>query len=48
MMSHVLPQEKIEELRQLCREHYGIELTLDEVAELGTYLVQLIRAVHGI
>jgi hypothetical protein len=47
-MSHVLPQEKIEELRQLCREHYGIELALDEAAELATYLVRLIGVVHGI
>jgi hypothetical protein len=47
-MAHELPSEKIEELRELCRQHRGIELTLEEATELGAYLVRLIRAVEHI
>ena len=47
-VSEHLPDEKIERLRELCRKHGRIELTREEAAEFGVYLVRLIRAVHGI
>ena len=48
LMISRLPDEKIEKLRELCRKHNGIELTHEEAAEFGAYLIRLVRAVHGI
>jgi hypothetical protein len=47
VMSGRLPDEKIEDLRELCRKHGGIELTPEEAAEFGAYLIRLIRAVYS-
>jgi len=46
-MNDGLPDEKIEHLRELCRKHGGIELTREEAAEFGAYLIRLIRGVHS-
>ena len=46
-MSEKLPNEKIEHLRELCRKHGGIELTREEAAEFGAYLIRLVRAVYS-
>jgi hypothetical protein len=41
-----LPEEKLDQLRELCREHHGIELTKQEAVALGAYLIQLLRVVY--
>jgi hypothetical protein len=41
-----LRPEKIEQLRELCRNHHGVELTHEEAVALGAYLIRLLRVVY--
>jgi len=43
-----ISKDKLEEVRQLYRRYTGSEISLEEVEELGEYIIWWICAVHDI
>jgi hypothetical protein len=43
-----IPKDKLEEVRQLYRRYTSGEISLEEVKELGEYIIWWICAVHDI
>lgn len=41
----MLSDERAEELREILRRRYGVELTLDQAREVGERLIRLYRAI---
>ena len=42
----VLSDEKIKEFQELCKEHFGIEISKEDTAKNGLKLLQMISVIY--